>query len=160
MLSQIQGQKWQYAQPRLFELENSTNEEEWSLVSKVVAQEEILGASVDAHPLELVADRLRGLDITSTLEALNHPEEEIQVAGIRQTVQRFHTQEGSFYILELDDLQGVLPVRMTPEFYRYHQRWLSTREPFVVRGKMGKLVSTREEVLISQKLYPLNRPIL
>jgi DNA polymerase III alpha subunit len=155
LLSQVQGQQWHYAQPRLFELEIPTESEDWNLALRVAAQEEILGASIDAHPLELVADQFQELVITSSTEATYHPDEEILVAGIKQTVQRFHTQEGSFYILELDDLQGVLPVKMTPEFYRYHKKWLSSREPFMVQGQMGESSSTREQVLIPKKLKPL-----
>jgi len=157
LLSQIKGQKWHYAQPRLFEFDALSEKTEWGLALRVAAQEEILGASVDAHPLELVTDQLEKTTVTSTLEAINQLEAEIQVAGIRQTVQRFHTQEESFYILELDDGRGVLPVKMTPEFYRYHQRWLSSHDPFIVQGKMGELVSTREQVLLPKKIWPLKR---
>jgi DNA polymerase III alpha subunit len=125
------------------------------LTLRAAAQEEILGNSIDAHPLELVTERLEKTEIISTLEALHRPDEEIQVAGIRQTIQRFHTREGSFYILELDDAQGVLPIKMTPAFYHYHQKWLSSREPFVVQGVMGEVAFTREQVLVPNKLYPL-----
>ena len=156
LLSQIKAQNWRLGQLRLFEIEAPADLDEWMLPLRVSAQLEILGASVDAHPLDLVADQLADADTISAAAAFDCLDEEIRVAGIRQTTQRFHSQvEGSFYMLELDDGQSVLPVRMTPEFYRYHQKWLSSKHPFIVQGKMGELQTTGEQVLIANKLWPI-----
>ena len=156
LLSQMQAQDWHLGQPRLFEMDISPDLPDWDLFQRVSAQETILGISIDAHPTDLVADQLKDLVLVSTLDAFDHLEEEIQVAGIRQTVQRFHTQdEGSHYILELDDAKGVLPVQMTPEFYRYHQKWISSRIPFVVQGRMGEILSSGDYVLLAQRIWPL-----
>ena len=43
----------------LFEWTDSS-EEDWTLEQKVNAQLEILGASLDAHPLELVSEKIIG----------------------------------------------------------------------------------------------------
>ena len=52
----------------LFEWADSS-EEDWTLQQKVDAQLEILGVSLDAHPLELVSDKLTGTGAISTLDA-------------------------------------------------------------------------------------------
>jgi hypothetical protein len=39
---------------------SDTSEEDWTLQQKVDAQLEILGASLEAHPLELVQEKITG----------------------------------------------------------------------------------------------------
>ena len=51
--------------------------------------------------LELVAGEVARADAESTLDALDHHEELVRVAGLRQTLQRYHQGDVSFYILEL-----------------------------------------------------------
>lgn len=156
LLSQLQSQEWHLGQPPLFELQEPKNHDKWNLFRRISAQESILGASIDAHPIELVAEQLENLSIVSTLDAADRIDEVIEVAGVKQTVQRFHTKtDGSFYILELDDGQGILPIKMTPEFYRYHRKWISSKQPFITQGTTRELQSTRECILAAKKLWPL-----
>lgn len=155
LLSQIQSQDWRFRQPHLFDLDSPTNLAEWDLEQRVSAQKLILGAGVDAHPIELLADQLTDLDLVSTVKAGKHLGEEIRVAGIRQTVQRFHShEEGAFYILELDDARGILAVKMSSDFYRFHRRWFSDQEPFLVEGAMDVLSTTKMPVLVVKKIWP------
>ncbi len=157
LLSQIQTQDWRLGQPPLFELNDLPDQDEWSLAQRVSSQQAILGARIDAHPLELAAIQLAEMDTVSTLESVGRLGDEIRVAGIRQTVQRFHTKdEGSYYILELDDALGILAIKMTPVFYRYHLRWLSSQAPFLVEGRMEILSTTKLPVLIAKKLWPIS----
>ncbi len=156
LLTQIQQQDWRLGQPRLFEISDSNEQADWDLHQKVTAQEAILGIGINSHPVNLAVDQIKNLDTVTTLEALSRLDEKIRVAGIRQTAQRFHRKDsGSFYIVELDDAHGVLPVKMTTDFYRQHKKWLSSRVPFLVEGVIGNLSSTKEAVLISEKLTPL-----
>jgi len=156
LLSRIRQRGWAYAQPPLWVLDVNTGEPDWNLAQRVEAQISILGASLDAHPLELAADQVAHLDVMTTLEALSHSDEEIRVVGIRQTTQRFFAHQGEpFYILELEDLDGVLPVMMTPDFYRRYRQIMSSTAPFVVEGKMALSHTTGEPVLAAQRMYPL-----
>ncbi len=156
LLRQVASSRWAYRQYPLFELELPPQEPEWDLGSRLEAQMRVLRAYVDAHPIELVADQGRELGATTTLEALSRLGEEIKVLGIRQTTQRFYAHQGEpFYILELEDLEGVLPVMMTPAFYRRQREALSGQKPFVVVGKMEESAVYGEPVLQAVKIIGL-----
>jgi len=60
-----------------------------------------------------------------------------------------------FYILELEDMAGVLPVMMSPTFYQQHRRVMSSITPFAVEGRMGFSPTTGEPVLQARRIYPL-----
>ncbi len=57
---------WKPGQPPLLQFEG-VSKPDWTLAQKVSAQEEILGAGIDAHPLELLAGQISGA--MNTLEA-------------------------------------------------------------------------------------------
>jgi len=155
-LTQIEGFAWRYRQPSLFDLPSESDASEWDLATRVAAQEQILGVGVDAHPLELVPEQVAKADVITTLEALSRKEEDVRVAGVRQTVQRFHTQEGqAFYILELEDLEGVLKVLLSPEQRNYYRGLLSGVKPFVVEGAMDLSHISGEPVLRAVKCWGL-----
>src|SRR5690606_36281652 len=59
ILKRLQAGGWQRDQMSLFAW-SDTSEEDWILQQKVDAQLEILGASLDAHPLELVREKITG----------------------------------------------------------------------------------------------------
>jgi DNA polymerase-3 subunit alpha len=156
LLAHIKLSSWAYGQLPLFEPEIESDESDWGLAQKVEAQLSILGASVDAHPLELAAAEVAASGAISTLDALMRPESEVCVAGVRQTTQRFFAHDGDpFYILELEDLEGVLPVLLTPGFYRQHRGRMSSNAPFLVEGKMTLSPTTGELVLQARRLHPL-----
>ena len=156
LLRRIKLGGWAYGQLSLFAPEIEASEVDWNLAQRVEAQLSILGASVDAHPLELAAAEVAASGAISTLEALTQPESEVRVAGVRQTAQRFFAHEGDpFYILELEDLEGVLPVLMTPGFYQQHRRLMASNTPFIVEGKITQSPTTSEPVLQARRLLPL-----
>jgi error-prone DNA polymerase len=156
LLARIRQRGWAYAQPPLLVMDAKTGEPDWNKSQRVEAQLTILGASLDAHPIELVADHVAQLDVVTTLEALSHLYEEILVVGVRQTTQRFFAHQGEpFYILELEDMDGVLPVMMTPEFYRRYRQIMSSTTPFVVEGQMTLSPTTGESVLQARRMHRL-----
>jgi DNA polymerase III alpha subunit len=157
LLTRIHQGGWAYGQPPLFALDFSSNQPDWDLSRRVEAQISILGAGLDAHPLELVDDQIADLKPASSLEALTCYDEELVVAGIKQTTQRFFAHEGEpFYILELEDMDGILPVMMSPSFYRHHRSIMSSTVPFAVEGKMDSSPTTGEPVLRVQRIYSLD----
>jgi DNA polymerase III alpha subunit len=156
LLHQVQASRWAYGQYPLFDVEIQSQVPECELEARLEAQMDLLGAYVDAHPVELVTDQGQNLGTVNTLEALSHLGEEIKVLGIRQTTQRFYAHQGEpFYILELEDLEGVLPVMMTPTFYRRHRRAFSGQEPFIVEGRMEESPIYGQPVLQASKILEL-----
>ena len=155
LLTQIEGSAWRFQQPSLFDLSSEGDAPEWDLAARVAAQEQILGVGVDAHPLELVSKQVAQAEGISTLEALSRKDEDVRVAGVRQTVQRFTFDENSFFILELEDLEGVIKVLLTPEQRSYYRRLLSGLSPFVVEGTMDLSHISGEPVLRAKKFWGL-----
>lgn len=147
LLNLVERGGWQFRQPSLFEEKISGEGQSWELTDRVAAQEKILGVGVDAHPLELVAGAIAKAGAITTLEALTRTEEKILVAGIRQTLQRFSQEGQPFYILELEDLEGVLNVFLTPDQRRYYRRLFSGRDPLLVEGVMDLTHISGEPVL-------------
>jgi DNA polymerase III alpha subunit len=153
LLRRIEQRGWSYGQPPLLAVDFKTNQPDWDLRKRAEAQYAILGVSLDAHPLELLSNPLTDLGIVSSLEALIHPDEELIVAGIKLTTQRFYAHEGEpFYILELEDMEGVLPVMMSPSFYRQNRNLISSTVPFAVQGIIAELPTTGEPVLRANKI--------
>jgi DNA polymerase III alpha subunit len=124
---------WQGGQMSLFGWVDEG--EDWTLEQKVAAQMEILGASLDAHPLELVADKLAGA--ITTLEAAERVGRRVTVAGVRQTSHRSRTAKGeSMLFLTLEDLQGTLDAILFPDAYRAAKSIVGTSVPLLVTGFM------------------------
>ena len=57
VLRRVQNGGWQRGQPSLFEWQD-TSGEDWSVEQKNAAQQELLGISLAAHPLELLIDKM------------------------------------------------------------------------------------------------------
>jgi DNA polymerase III alpha subunit len=156
LLNRIHLGGWSFNQPPLILVDSKSNLPDWELSQRVDAQLSILGVGLDAHPLELVSDQINQIGAVSSQEALAHPNEKIVLAGIRQTTQRFFDHAGDpFYILELEDLEGVLPVMMSPSFYRQHRAVMSSSQPFAVEGNMILSATTGEPVLQARRMFPI-----
>ncbi len=82
---------------------------------RALAQEEILGVSVDVHPLEMVADQIAAAGAISSVEAALRMGELVVVAGSRLTSRRVRTSKGDLmYFLSIEDLEGLLDVVFFP----------------------------------------------
>jgi len=113
------------------------NEGDWALEQKVSAQVEILGASLDAHPLELVAEKITKSGAITTLEAAERIGRRVTVAGVRQTSHHSRTAKGeSMLFLTLEDLQGTLDAILFPDAYRAAKSMVGTSVPLLVTGVM------------------------
>ena len=93
LLHQLSHPGWQGGQLQLFSLDESPAED-WSLAEKVAAQEELLGVSVIAHPLELAAEKIAATGALTTLEAASRIGQRVRVAGMRMTWRRTPTSAG------------------------------------------------------------------
>ena len=130
--------------------------EDWPLSDRVAAQEEILGISVDAHPLELAADRIVAAGAISTLEAAERVGSRVRVAGMRLSGRRSRTANGEMMaFLTLEDLEGMLDVVVFPDAYRRSRTALSGPGPFLVEGTMVTEPSRAEPLLHAERVERL-----
>jgi DNA-directed DNA polymerase III PolC len=155
ILNRLQKGGWQQNQMSLFEWTDS-NEEDWTLEQKVNAQLEILGASLDAHPLELVSEKIAQAGSITTLEAVERIGRRVTVAGVRQTSHRSRTAKGdSMLFLTLEDLSGILDAILFPEVYRHAKSIIDSTKPFLITGLMEMDTERGEPFLRVEKVVKL-----
>jgi DNA polymerase III alpha subunit len=154
IVKRLQSGGWQQNQLSLFEWVDS-KEEDWSLQQKVDAQLEILGASLAAHPLELVTDKLSGLGAVSTIDAVANVGRRVTVAGVQQASHRTRTTRGDMLFLSMEDLQGTLDAILFPEVYRQAKTWISSTKPFLLTGIMEMDTERGEPFLRVEKVVPV-----
>ncbi len=151
ILRRLQGRGWQAGQPSLFEWSETGGEggeEDWTLEQKVAAQQELLGISLDAHPLELAANKLSAAGAITTVEAAGRVGQRVTVAGVRQSGHRSRTSRGELMMfLTLEDLTGMLDVVLFPDVYRQARPVVHSSEPLLVTG-MVETDATRSEPLL------------
>jgi DNA polymerase III alpha subunit len=154
LLDQIKTKDWQPGQFTLFGADDATGDD-WPLTEKVAAQNELLGASVSAHPLELVADQLNGT--LTTVEAVTRLGQRIKVAGMRQAWRKSRTLRGEdIYFMTLEDLDGMLDVVLFGEVYRRHRSAFSAGPgPYVLEGLLETDPEREEPVLRAERVWPL-----
>jgi DNA polymerase III alpha subunit len=127
---------WQAGQMSLFGWVDP-NEGDWTLEQKVAAQVEILGASLDAHPLELMAEKITKSGAITTLEAAERIGRRVTVAGVRQTSHHSRTAKGeSMLFLTLEDLHGTLDAILFLDAYRASKSMVGSNAPLLVTGIM------------------------
>jgi DNA polymerase-3 subunit alpha len=154
ILRRVQNGGWRQNQLSLFEWPDSS-EEDWSLQQKVDAQLEILGVSLVAHPLELIADKLNGTGAISTIDAVTKVGQRVTVAGIQQASHRTRTARGDMLFLSFEDLQGTLDAILFPEVYRQAKSLISSTKPFFLTGIMEMDTERGEPFLRVEKVLSL-----
>jgi len=154
LLRELKAGEWSPGQFALFESEPQ-DEEDWSLGEKVAAQEELLGASVAAHPLELMADKIAEAGALTTVGAVASVGQRVRVAGMRQTWRRFaSTRRGDYlYFMSLEDLEGMLDVVIFGDVYRRYRSALSTPGPFVIEGMVELDPARGEPVIRAERVW-------
>jgi len=128
-----------------------TSDEDWTLKQKVDAQLEILGASMDAHPLELVKKKITGT--ISTIDAIERIGQRVTVAGVRQTSRRSRTSKGEMMMfLTLEDLNGTLDVILFPDVYGTAKSFINSNLPILITGMMEKDAGREEPFLRAERV--------
>ncbi|MBK7319965.1 OB-fold nucleic acid binding domain-containing protein [Candidatus Villigracilis affinis] len=153
MLQRLEG-GWQAGQMSLFGWDD--NEKDWPLEQKVDAQLELLGASLEAHPLELLADRVSKSGSIPMVDAIGKLGRRVTVAGIRQTSHHSRTAKGEpMLFLTLEDLTGILDVIAFPNVYRTAKDLLNSTSPILVTGIMEMDSSRGEFYLRAERVEML-----
>jgi DNA polymerase III subunit alpha len=163
ILQRLQGGSWQAGQPSLFEYPLRGHEwseaggeakgADWTLAEKVAAQQELLGVSLEAHPLELTADRIAASGAITTVEAAGRIGQRVTVAGIRQSGHRSRTAKGeAMMFMTLEDLAGTLDVVLFPDVYRQVRNFVHSSDPLLVTGVMEMAIGRGEPFLRGEKV--------
>lgn len=130
--------------------------EDWSLAQQMSAQEAILGASVAAHPLELVGGQIAAAGAISTVEAAARTGQRVRVAGMRQTWRRSRTLRGeNIYFMALEDLEGMLQVIVSAAVYQRTRSALTGAGPFIVEGPVAPDPATAEPTIHAERIERL-----
>lgn len=153
ILNRLQTGGWQRDQMSLFSW-SDTSGDDWTLQQKVDAQLEVLGASLEAHPLELVLDKISGA--ISSIDAVGKIGRRVTVAGVRQTSRRSRTAKGDLMLfMTLEDLQGSLDVILFPDVYRSASSFLDSNPPLLITGVMEMDKKRGEPYMRVEKLVPI-----
>jgi DNA-directed DNA polymerase III PolC len=163
LLVQLKQGRWQLGQMSLFGWEAAssvspiTQGEEWGLSERLAAQVEVLGISVDAHPLELYAGQIAAVHALTTSEAALHMGERISVAGVRMAWRRSRAEKGGMMaFLTLEDLEGMLEVVIYPDVYRRTPPHLPADEPLLVTGVVELDPVRGEPLMVAERVALLS----
>lgn len=101
----------------------------------MAAQKQLLGISLEVHPLEMVAEQITQSGAISTAEAAAKYGQPVVVAGIRQTSRRTRTARGeTMLFLTLEDLTGILDLIIFPDVYQRNRILLHSDSPLLISG--------------------------
>jgi DNA polymerase III alpha subunit len=112
MLGRLGRGGWQHGQPSLFDFPaGSESGDDWPLAARVAAQVEVLGAGLDAHPLELLdAGAIARSGAVPVSDELLVVGERVRILGMRQSLQRFFHAGETPFLLELEGPDGLAAV--------------------------------------------------
>jgi DNA polymerase-3 subunit alpha len=158
LLAELKGAGEHPGQLPLFTLTepqmNITELHDWSPQERAAQQEAILGVSIDYHPLELLAKQFEQDGVVTTVEATSHTGERVRVAGMRQTWRRVATSNNrSDYLMELEDMEGVLVVLVPTALYQHNRTAFSNRVPLIAEGTLEVDASNAEPLLRAEKVW-------
>ncbi len=158
LLAAIKQGGWQGGQLSLFSLggESASTAKDWSLEQKAAAQKELLGISVIAHPLELHQKEIDAAGAATTLVAGESIGKRVRVAGLQFTRPQRRMKNGEkIYLLDLEDLVGMLLV-VIPENVYFNNRSVFSREhPFVVEGEISLEGRFNEPAIRAERVWRL-----
>ena len=158
LLTSIQHGGWQGGQMPLFSLAGDSVHEsqDWSLEQKAAAQVEILGISVIAHPLELHQEKIDAAGAMTTLSAAKRIGQRVRVAGLQFTRQQRRSKKGeNIYLLDLEDLEGMLLVVVPENIYHRHRSVFSREHPFIVEGEISLQGRFNEPAIQAERAWRL-----
>jgi DNA-directed DNA polymerase III PolC len=155
ILRRLRNGNWQKDQMSLFEW-NDNGGEDWTLEQKVSAQQELLGAGLEAHPLELVAEKIAASGAITTVDAVGLIGRRVTVAGVRQTSHGSRTAKGELMMfLSIEDLAGMLDVILFPDVYRAAKSLLDSAAPLLITGVIEFDAARGEPFLRAEKIASL-----
>jgi len=150
------GTKWQAGQMNLFGW-NEPDGDDWTTMQKMDAQQELLGVSLAAHPLEMVIDKITAARAISSIDAAGRVGQRVTIAGIRQASHRSRTAKGeSMMFLTIEDLSGTMDVILFPNVYHQAKHIVTSNSPFLITGQMEMDVTRGEPSMRAEKVTRLD----
>ena len=149
---------WQGGQLSLFSLEdeNASSVQDWSLEQKAATQKKLLGISIIAHPLELLREKIEAAGAVSTSEAAQNLGKRVRVAGLQFTRQQRRTRGNtSIFLLDLEDLEGMLLVVIPEDIYQRFRTVFSREHPFIIEGKIVREGRFNEPAIQAERAWRL-----
>lgn len=155
-LRRLQQGSWRDGQMSLF-AEEESSPEDWSILQKAAAQEELLGLSVETHPLDLFHEKIQAAGAIPIMQALEHIGQPVTVAGVRQSSHRSRTARGdTMMFMTLEDLTGMLDIVFFPDAYRSARSALHhSSSPLLISGEIELDSATLEPLLRAEKVLPV-----
>jgi DNA polymerase-3 subunit alpha len=156
LLRQIRAGGWRGGQLPLFSLNSAADleVEDWSLAERVAAQEAVLGVGVDAHPLELQADKIAAFGALTTDHAASQVGQRVRLAGMRQSWHRTSVGPGAHtYLMACEDLVGMLDVVLSDAIYHRYRPALAGPGPYVVEGLVERDRLSGEPFIRCERLF-------
>lgn len=130
--------------------------EDWSPEMVVQAQEEVLGISVNYHPLELLAGQIQQAGALTTAECIEKIGQRVTVAGTRQVSRRVKTAKGEMMMfLSLEDMEGMIDVVLFSNTYTRYRSSFTGHWPLLVEGVMEQDAERNEPVLRAERVVRL-----
>ncbi len=152
LLQRVAGGGWKPGQMNLF-TQATGSAEDWTIENKVEAQQELLGVSVLAHPLDLFAKQVKDANAISTVDAVEKMGQRVTVAGMRMSSHRHKNPKGEWMLfLTLEDLEGMLETIVMPDVYRRVKDVIFTSQPMLLTGTMEMDSSRGEPMLRVEKV--------
>jgi DNA polymerase III alpha subunit len=156
LLRELKATAHQPGQLNLF-IPEAGSLDEWPLADRVAAQQALLGASVDAHPLELVAGPISRAGAVTTVGAAARLGQTVRVAGMRQSWRRTRTARGDYiYFMAFEDLEGMLDVVIFADVYRRHRAAFAAAGPWMLEGRVELDSGRGEPVIRAERVWPLS----
>jgi DNA polymerase-3 subunit alpha len=159
ILRRIYGGGWRGGQLPLFSLEaeeNETQGEDWNLVQRIQAQEQVLGVSVDGHPLDLYSSQAQEAGAVTILEAAGRLGKRLCILGLLQGWSVGNTGGGMpLHRMALEDQEGILEVRMSNQLRRQLRGISRSANPILVEGIVQRDDTSNEPYLLAEKVLRL-----
>jgi DNA polymerase III subunit alpha len=156
LIHQIGQNIWKGGQIPMFTFEGES-ESDWSLQAKAAAQEEILGVSISSHPVELIVDKIKDLNVITTEEAATNLGEILCLVGIKIMGRlRSRTRGKPIYHMVLEDLDGVIDVIVPDDVYRRYRSEINKSYPMLVEGMVEVEKKTGEPFLRAKRILAIN----
>jgi len=157
LLNELESGNWKRGQMPLFSADEDPVDD-WSPKLKAAAQERLLGVSLVAHPLDAYAEQIAASRAFSTVEAANRFDEDLRVAGMRQTWRRVQTSSGAYlYFMDLADFEGTIRVVIPDEVYLRDRGELAGKSPLLIEGRLELARESVEPRLRANKIQRLEK---
>jgi DNA polymerase III alpha subunit len=92
----------------------------------------------------------------TTLSAGKSLGKRVRVAGLQFTRQQRRSKKGeNYYLLDLEDLEGMLLVVVPENIYRRHRNVFSREHPFIVEGEISLQGRFNEPAIRAERVWRL-----